>query len=64
MVDINAISDQIQGLTLLEASQLVKLLDRLLRKVGRWAHACVILTAPQTRPTNPQRKPLPRDRYN
>ena len=27
MADINAISDQIQGLTLLEASQLVKLLE-------------------------------------
>ena len=27
MADINAIADQIQGLTLLEASQLVKLLE-------------------------------------
>ena len=33
MADINAIAEQIQGLTLLEASQLVKLLEE---KAGRF----------------------------
>ena len=34
MADINAIAEQIQGLTLLEASQLVKLLEE---KAGRFS---------------------------
>ena len=39
MADINAISEQIQGLTLLEASQLVKLLEE---KLGVSAAASVV----------------------
>ena len=39
MADINAIADQIQGLTLLEASQLVKLLEG---KLGVSAAAAAI----------------------
>ena len=43
MADINAISDQIQGLTLLEASQLVKLLEE---KLGVSAAAASVVAAP------------------
>jgi len=42
MADINAISDQIQGLTLLEASQLVKLLEQ---KLGVSAAAAAPVAA-------------------
>ena len=35
MADINAIAEQIQGLTLLEASSLVKLLEEKLRRPDR-----------------------------
>ena len=42
MADINAIADQIQGLTLLEASQLVKLLEE---KLGVSAAAAVAAPA-------------------
>ena len=41
MADINAISEQIQGLTLLEASQLVKLLEE---KLGVSAAAATVAT--------------------
>jgi large subunit ribosomal protein L7/L12 len=41
MADINAIADQIQGLTLLEASQLVKLLEE---KLGVSAAAAVAVS--------------------
>ena len=43
MADINAIADSIQGLTLLEASQLVKLLEE---KLGVSAAAAVAVAAP------------------
>jgi large subunit ribosomal protein L7/L12 len=43
MADINAIADQIQGLTLLEASQLVKLLEE---KLGVSAAAATVAAAP------------------
>ena len=43
MADINAIADQIQGLTLLEASQLVKLLEE---KLGVSAAAATAVAAP------------------
>ena len=43
MADINAISEQIQGLTLLEASQLVKLLEE---KLGVSAAAASVVAAP------------------
>ena len=43
MADINAIAEQIQGLTLLEASQLVKLLEE---KLGVSAAAAAIAVAP------------------
>ena len=43
MADINAIAEQIQGLTLLEASQLVKLLEE---KLGVSAAAAAVATAP------------------
>ena len=43
MADINAIADQIQGLTLLEASQLVKLLEE---KLGVSAAAAAVSAAP------------------
>ncbi|MBM3769285.1 MAG: 50S ribosomal protein L7/L12 [Acidobacteria bacterium] len=43
MADINAIADQIQGLTLLEASQLVKLLEE---KLGVSAAAAAVAVAP------------------
>jgi large subunit ribosomal protein L7/L12 len=43
MADINAIADQIQGLTLLEASQLVKLLEE---KLGVSAAAAAPVAAP------------------
>ncbi len=43
MADINAIAEQIQGLTLLEASQLVKLLEE---KLGVSAAAAVSVAAP------------------
>ena len=43
MADINAIADQIQGLTLLEASQLVKLLEE---KLGVSAAAAAVAAAP------------------
>ena len=43
MADINAIAEQIQGLTLLEASQLVKLLEE---KLGVSAAAAPVAAAP------------------
>jgi large subunit ribosomal protein L7/L12 len=43
MADINAIAEQIQGLTLLEASQLVKLLEE---KLGVSAAAAAVAVAP------------------
>jgi len=43
MADINAIADQIQGLTLLEAAQLVKLLEE---KLGVSAAAATVSAAP------------------
>lgn len=43
MADINAIAEQIQGLTLLEASQLVKLLEE---KLGVSAAAATVSAAP------------------
>jgi large subunit ribosomal protein L7/L12 len=43
MADINAIADQIQGLTLLEASSLVKLLEE---KLGVSAAAAAVAVAP------------------
>jgi large subunit ribosomal protein L7/L12 len=47
MADINAIADQIQGLTLLEASQLVKLLEE---KLGVSAAAATVAAAPAAGP--------------
>jgi len=44
MADINAIADQIQGLTLLEASQLVKMLEE---KLGVSAAAAAVAVAPR-----------------
>jgi large subunit ribosomal protein L7/L12 len=43
MADINAIADQIQGLTLMEASSLVKLLEE---KLGVSAAAAAVAAAP------------------
>jgi len=43
MADINAIAEQIQGLTLLEAAQLVKLLEE---KLGVSAAAATVAAAP------------------
>src|SRR5216684_1363867 len=43
MADINAISEKIQGLTLLEASQLVKMLEE---KLGVSAAAATVAAAP------------------
>jgi large subunit ribosomal protein L7/L12 len=43
MADINAIADQIQGLTLLEASQLVKMLEE---RLGVSAAAATMAAAP------------------
>src|SRR5579871_6012187 len=43
MADINGIADQIQGLTLLEASQLVKLLEE---RLGVSAAAAAVAVAP------------------
>lgn len=43
MADINAIADQIQGLTLLEASQLVKLLEE---RLGVSAAAATVAAVP------------------
>jgi large subunit ribosomal protein L7/L12 len=43
MADINAIAEQIQGLTLIEASQLVKLLEE---KLGVSAAAAAVSAAP------------------
>src|SRR5688500_8144210 len=43
MADINAIAEQIQGLTLLEASQLVKVLEE---KLGVSAPAATVAAAP------------------
>ena len=43
MADINAIADQIQSLTLLEASSLVKLLEE---KLGVSAAAAAVAAAP------------------
>src|SRR5258708_21932858 len=43
MADINAIADSIQGLTLLEASQLVKMLEE---KLGVSAAAAAVAVAP------------------
>jgi large subunit ribosomal protein L7/L12 len=48
MADINAIADQIQGLTLLEASQLVKLLEE---KLGVSAAAAAVAAAPTAGPS-------------
>jgi large subunit ribosomal protein L7/L12 len=45
MADINAIAEQIQGLTLLEASQLVKLLEE---KLGVSAAAATVAAGPAT----------------
>src|SRR5207245_6723403 len=45
MADINTIAEQIQGLTLLEASQLVKLLEE---KLGVSAAAAAVAAAPAT----------------
>jgi large subunit ribosomal protein L7/L12 len=45
MADINAIADQIQGLTLLEAAQLVKLLEE---RLGVSAAAATVAAAPVT----------------
>ena len=42
MADINTIADQIQGLTLLEASQLVKMLEE---KLGVSAAAATVVAA-------------------
>lgn len=47
MADINAIADQIQGLTLLEAAQLVKLLEE---KLGVSAAAAAVAAAPAAGP--------------
>jgi len=47
MADINAIAEQIQGLTLLEASQLVKLLEE---KLGVFAAAASVAAAPAAGP--------------
>jgi large subunit ribosomal protein L7/L12 len=47
MADINAIAEQIQGLTLLEASQLVKLLEE---KLGVSAAAAAVAAAPSAGP--------------
>ena len=44
MADINAIADQIQGLSLLEASQLVKLLEE---RLGVSAAAATVAAAPR-----------------
>ncbi|MFN7933315.1 MAG: hypothetical protein U0R19_08315 [Bryobacteraceae bacterium] len=59
MADINAIADQIQGLTLLEASQLVKLLEEKLgvlrgrrRRCGLAGGGAAAAAAPQ-----PKRRP-------
>ncbi len=49
MADINAIADQIQGLTLLEASQLVKLLEE---KLGVSAAAATVAAAPASGPAS------------
>src|SRR5579884_347702 len=43
MADINAIADQIQGLTLMEASQLVKMLEE---RLGVSAAAAAVAAAP------------------
>jgi large subunit ribosomal protein L7/L12 len=43
MADINAIADQIQGLTLIEASQLVKMLEE---RLGVSAAAATVAAAP------------------
>ena len=43
MADVNAIAEQIQGLTLLEASQLVKMLEE---KLGVSAAAAAVAAAP------------------
>ena len=43
MADINAIAEQIQGLTLLEASELVKMLEE---KLGVSAAAAAVAVAP------------------
>ena len=49
MADINAIAEQIQGLTLLEASQLVKLLEE---KLGVSAAAAAPVMVALLRPHN------------
>src|SRR2546422_1671185 len=46
MADINAIADQIQGLTLLEASQLVKLLEEKLGVSAAAAAPAAVAAAP------------------
>jgi large subunit ribosomal protein L7/L12 len=50
MADINAIADQIQGLTLLEAAQLVKLLEE---RLGVSAAAATVAAAPMTGAVTP-----------
>ena len=54
MADINAIAEQIQGLTLLEASQLVKLLEE---KLGVSAAAASVAVAAPARVARRQRLP-------
>jgi len=55
MADINAIAEQIQGLTLLEASQLVKTLEE---KLGVSAAAATVVSGPSpTTPTGPGPEP-------
>ena len=67
MADINAIAEQIQGLTLLEASQLVKMLEE---KLGVSAAAAAVAVAPaaaarplrlrpKRRPSSPWSSPPP-----
>ncbi len=53
MADINAISEQIQGLTLLEASQLVKLLEEKLGVSAAAASVAVAAPAGGTAPAGP-----------
>ena len=54
MADINAIAEQIQGLTLLEASQLVKLLEE---KLGVSAAAASVAAAPAAGGAGPAAPP-------
>ena len=59
MADINAIAEQIQGLTLLEASQLVKLLEE---KLGVSAAAASVAAAPAARRSGGSRSGRREDR--